>query len=185
MTSDREAGLTVRLDVQSPVDHAVPLVAVGVIAPVADEPLQGSVARLDQLLGGAIEDLRRRDGGPRLGESRLLISAPGVSAPRVLLVGLGAARDVRTEALAVAGRVAVQQALELGVSAIGFAPGLRDAGVNSLGIEEVARAVVEGARLAFATAAPGRSLVFALEVSASHRESALEGIASASRATTP
>lgn len=173
------AGLVVRLEVESPVVHAVDLVVVGVVEPRTGEPLRGAILALDQLLDGAIKQTRA--GGSRrgrLGERRLIATPRGITAPRVLLVGLGQAETFQSKTLTKAGRVAVEEAFKVGASKVGFAPGLRDAGVTSLGAREVAQAVVLGVRQCFAekAARSKRSLVFALEVSAEHFQEALDGL---------
>jgi hypothetical protein len=171
--------LTVTVEVASPVVHDVDLVAVGVIAPAANEPLEGAVEKLDRLLGGAIERMRMGGGsGVRVGETLRIDGAPGVKAPRVLLIGLGSARSLSTDALTVAGRIAVQHALDVGVRTLGFAPGLRDAGVTSLPVGDIAHAVALGAREYFAARSPAtrRRLVFSIEASAANRDLAFEGI---------
>jgi hypothetical protein len=176
--SEDANGLIVTVEVASPVVHDVDLVAVGVVAPEADELLAGSVQQLDRLLGGTIERMRGGGGsGVRLGETLLIEGALGVKAPRVLLIGLGSAARLRSEAFAMAGRIAVQLAFDL-ASTIGFAPGVRDAGATTLPVDDIAEAVALGARGGFAARGGGsnRRLVFSLESSAANRDLALEGI---------
>jgi hypothetical protein len=171
--------LVLSVEVASPVVHDVDLVVVGVVAPRANEPLEGSVLELDRLLEGAIERMRVGSGaGVCAGETLCLDQASGVKARRVLLIGLGPAAALRPDALNLAGRVAVQFALDLGVDTLGFAPGLRDAGVTSLAVDEVAHAVATGAREGFASRNSGstRRLLFSLESSAANRALALAGL---------
>jgi hypothetical protein len=177
--NEEPSGLVVTVEVASPLVHDVDLVAVGVVAPRGhDESLEGSVRELDRVLGGAIEQMRLGGGaGVRLGETLLIDGTPGVRARRVLLIGLGPAETLRSDAFAVAGRIAVQLGLDL-ASTMGFAPGVRDAGVTHLAVDDIAEAVVLGAREGFAArnVGPKRRLVFSLETSATNRDRALEGI---------
>ena len=175
----RASELLFRVDAESPVDHDVDLVVVGVIAPLADEPLIGSVLKLDALLGGAIARMRVGGGsGVTPGEAQLVDGVPGVKARKILLVGLGAAASLRLEALEGAGGLAVRHALAIRAGTVGFAPGLRDAGVSTFAIGDVSQAVVRGARAEFAShnAASRTSLVMALEASPANASLARMGI---------
>ncbi|AKV01358.1 hypothetical protein AKJ09_08021 [Labilithrix luteola] len=168
--------LTVELAVESPVVHDVDLVAVGVITSGARAPLQGAVAEIDRLLGGRVERMRRDHGDA---ESVLVDGAPAIKARRVLLLWLGDEATLDLARLEDAASRAVRRALEVGARAVGFAPGLHDAGVTKLAVDAVARAVASGARAAFASAGDTRGdLVFALEVSERNRALAAEGLSS-------
>jgi len=171
----RATDLVIRVDAMSPTVHDVDLVVVGVVRPSSGEPLTGAVSKLNGLLGGAIERMRV---ATTEGETRLVEGAPGIKARRVLLIGLGAHGSLRLEALQTAGRVAVEQGLALGAATIGFAPGLRDAGVTSFEVADVSRAIARGARQGFAArdAAPRAAIVLALESSSANAEQAMKGI---------
>ena len=178
-TTAEKSELLVRVDEMSPVAHDVDLVVVGVVASRTNEPLRGSVLALDALLAGAVERFRTRDDvrGGR-GGTRLLDGTEGIKARKVLLVFLGTAGSLELEALADAGRIAVRAALDLGVDTLGFAPGLRDAGVDDFDIGDVAQAIVRGAREAFDSyeVASRRSLVLALEAGPANAAGARKGI---------
>jgi cytosol aminopeptidase family protein len=171
----RATDLVLRVDAMSPLEHDVDLVAVGVVTPSGGEPLTGSVSKLDGLLGGAIEQMRT---AASEGETRLVNGAPGVKARKVLLIGLGAHGSLRLEALQAAGRIAIEKGLALGAATIGFAPGLRDAGVTSFDVADVSHAIARGVRQGFATrdAATRTAIVFALESSPANSEQATKGI---------
>ncbi len=180
-SADGSTGLTIAVATASPVDHDVDLVAVGVVASRTGQPLHGTIAVLDRLLGGAIECMRVESGpNARAGDATRIDGAPGVVAPRILLVGLGPAASLGPDALAVAARVAVESAIDLGARTVGFAPGLLDAGVVLLKVDDVARAVARGAREGYdarARATP-RRLDFYLESSSASRDMALRALRS-------
>jgi hypothetical protein len=180
-TSAPKPSLEIRAEAFSPVDHDVELVAVGVVGAPAGRALQGAVLHVDTLLQGAVERLRGRAGAAPPGETELVAGAPGIKAPRVLLIWLGPAEALTLDVLHLAGRQAVSVALSLGVATLGMAPGLRDAGVTTLGVGDVSHAVAVGAREAFAAEATRgaegrRSLELLLEASPANLGQALEGI---------
>ena len=105
---------------------------------------QDSMQVLDEKLGGVLSRLRNSgDFIGELGETLLFSPAPGsISAKQLLAVGLGAEELLSPDALRVASRVALREAVRLKVKQVYFAPTLRDQGNSKLGVGEVDRAVV-------------------------------------------
>jgi Cytosol aminopeptidase family, N-terminal domain len=88
---------------------------------------------LDQALHGVITDIRK--GGRFRGDAleTLLITPPTgtVAAKQLLLIGLGPREKFTPDLMIVVGRVAMREALRLGVTRFAFASDLKDAGIDS------------------------------------------------------
>lgn len=115
-------------------------------SPPALPPAANGMVHLDQALNGLITDLRKS--GKFAGhafETLLITPPPGlISAGQLLLIGLGD-RDKFTPGLMTdISRVAMREALRLGVSSYAFASDLKDAGIDSP-TAAVAGYIVKGA----------------------------------------
>jgi hypothetical protein len=110
----------------------------------AGDIYQDSMQVLDDKLGGLVSRLRNSgDFVGELGET-FLFSPPSGSIPakRLLMVGLGDEAALSSNAMGVAARVALREAVRLRVKQVYFAPTLRDQGSSKLGVGEVDSAVV-------------------------------------------
>jgi len=107
----------------------------------------------DDKLRGLLSSLRNRgEFVGELGESILFNTWPGSIMPkRVLVIGLGAERDLSVETLRIVGRVAVREAVRLRAVNVAFAPVIRDQGNTTLDVGEGDRAVAEQILLAYDT----------------------------------
>jgi hypothetical protein len=88
---------------------------------------------LDQGLHGVITDIRKagRFKGNAL-ETLLITPPPGtIAARQLLLIGLGSRQRFTPDLMVVGGRVAMREALRLGVTQFAFASDLKDAGIDS------------------------------------------------------
>jgi Cytosol aminopeptidase family, N-terminal domain len=121
-------------------------------SPPALPAAANGMVHLDEALAGAITELRRtgRFAGHSY-ETLLIAPRPGViAAQRLLLIGLGDRAAFRPELMTGIGRVAMREALRLGVTSFAFASDLKDAGVDSP-TALVARNVVLGMFEAYRT----------------------------------
>jgi hypothetical protein len=103
--------------------------------------------------GGLLSALRERgEFVGELGETFLYTPPPrSITPKRVLLIGVGDAQGVSLERLRLVGRIALREAVRLGVKHVSFAPTLRDQGSEVLDVGEGDAAVVEQVLLAFDT----------------------------------
>jgi len=87
-----------------------------------------------------------------LGETFLYTPPAGSITPkRVLLIGVGDKSSVTIDALRLAGRIAVREAVRLGVTNVSFAPTFRDQGSDVIDVGEGDAATVEQVILAYDT----------------------------------
>ena len=87
-----------------------------------------------------------------LGETFLYTPPAGSITPkRVLLIGVGDKSSVTIDALRLAGRIAVREAVRLGVTNVSFAPTFRDQGSSTIDVGEGDAATVEQVILAYDT----------------------------------
>lgn len=107
----------------------------------------------DDKLRGLLSALRNRgEFVGELGETIAFKTWPDSITPkRVLVIGLGAEKDLSLDTLRVVGRVALREAVRLQAADVAFAPVIRDQGNNVLDVGEVDRAVVEQVLLAYDT----------------------------------
>ena len=102
---------------------------------------------------GLIKSLRDRDefSGEEL--ETLLITPPAQSVPakKLLLIGLGDPADFTAERMRRVGKVALREALRLGVTRVSFSPNVTDGGVHTVPVKDYDRATIEGVLLAYDT----------------------------------
>lgn len=107
----------------------------------------------DDKLSGLLSAVRNRgEFVGELGETILFNTWPDSITPRrVLVVGLGAEKDLSLESLRVVGRVALREAVRLRAADVAFAPVIRDQGNSTIDVGEGDRAVAEQVLLAYDT----------------------------------
>lgn len=103
--------------------------------------------------GGLLSSLRERgEFVGELGETFLYTPpAHSITPKRVLLIGIGDAQGVSLDRLRLVGRIALREAVRLGVKNVSFAPTLRDQGSEVIDVGEGDAAVVEQVLLAYDT----------------------------------
>jgi leucyl aminopeptidase len=108
---------------------------------------QNAVAPLDPLLGGLLHEyLESGDFSGALNSTLLLRTRGGITAPRLLLVGLGPAAKFTVEQLRQASASAASTGRKLGVRSMAFLPP-----GGELPLPDVGQAITEGARLGLYT----------------------------------
>lgn len=119
----------------------------------AGDKYVASMKDFDEKVGGLLSSLRNRgEFVGELGETFMFNSWAGSITPkRVLVIGLGAEKDLSLDTLRVVGRVAVREAVRLRASDVAFAPTIRDQGNSTIDVGEGDRAVVEQVLLAYDT----------------------------------
>ena len=148
-------GLTEIVRMQGPYDAEVPFQVVCYFKRTSDSDkrMTGAPVELDKRLGGLIGSLRTR--GEFAGEEleTLLIDIPDgtIKPKRLLLIGLGDEASLSLERMEKVGRVALREAVKLGVGKVAFAPLIRDQGNDKLRTGDVAMAVSRGVLLAYDT----------------------------------
>jgi leucyl aminopeptidase len=106
----------------------------------------GATGAVDQAIGGAISRmLALGDFRGKLNEVAVVYPADGVSAPRVLVVGLGPSAEFTVDRARHASGAAVRRARDLGARRV--ATITHGAGVGGLQTQDAAQAVAEGALL--------------------------------------
>ena len=107
----------------------------------------------DDKLRGLLSSLRNRgEFVGELGETILFNTWPDSITPkRVLVIGLGAEKDLSLDTLRVVGRVALREAVRLRAADVAFAPVIRDQGNSAIDVGDGDRAVVEQVLLAYDT----------------------------------
>ena len=120
-------------------------------SPPALAPELNGMVHLDEALKGQITAIRKT--GKFTGhafETLLITSSSGVmKARKLLLIGLGDRNKFNPELMISIGRVAMREALNLGVDNFAFASDLKDAGINSptaLVAGNVTRGIIEAYR---------------------------------------
>jgi hypothetical protein len=112
--------------------------------------MSGAPVELDKHLGGVIAALRERGEfvGDELETCLILPKERSIEARALLLVGLGDEAKLSLDTMERVGKVALREAVRLGVPRVAFAPLIRDQGNTAFPTGEVARAVVRGMLLA-------------------------------------
>ena len=147
-------GLRVSVKMVGPVSQATDLQIICLLKHnTAGDAYLAAMKELDSKLGGVISKLR--DDGDFVGErgETLLFTPPkGTIAPkRMLLVGVGDEAALSLENMRLVGRIAVREAVRLGVSHVSFAPTLRDQGSKRLDVGDGDAAMVEQFLMAYGT----------------------------------
>lgn len=156
-------GVTIEGMVQGPSTEVTPLQIACVFeytegdifnSPPALPPAVNGMVHLDQDLKGIITDIRKSGQFTGHAFETLLITPPAgsISAKRVLLIGLGDRNKFTPDLMTDIARVAMREALRLGVSSYAFASDLKDAGIDSP-TAVVAGNVVKGTFEAYRTEA--------------------------------
>ncbi len=103
--------------------------------------------------GGLLSSLRERgEFVGELGETLLYTPPPrSITPKRVLLIGIGDARELSLDRLRLVGRIALREAVRVGAKHVSFAPTLRDQGSDVIDVGEGDAAVVEQMLLAYDT----------------------------------
>jgi hypothetical protein len=103
--------------------------------------------------GGLLSSLRER--GEFVGElgETLLYTPPArsITPKKVLLIGVGDAKELSLDRMRLVGRIALREAVRVGAKNVSFAPTLRDQGSNVIDVGEGDAAVVEQMLLAYDT----------------------------------
>ncbi len=185
--------VTVRMVAPYAAQTDLQIVCVFKHSPAGDKYV-ASMKDFDDKLHGLLSLLRNRgEYVGELGETILFNTWPDSITPkRVLVVGLGAEKDLSLDTLRVVGRVAVREAVRLCAADVAFAPTIRDQGNTALDVGEGDRTVVEQVLLAYDTEkrlqAEGLTDKFAIrewviEAGPAFVESAIEKIGEAIEAT--
>jgi len=113
----------------------------------------GAMKDLDAKLAGILSSLRNRgEFVGELGESILIVPPAGsIPAKKLLVIGLGAEKDLSLDSLRLVARVGLRQAAALGAAQVAFAPVIRDQGNSKIDVGEGDRAVIENVILAYDT----------------------------------
>ena len=152
---DAPNAVKIKVRMEGPYTADVPLQVVCYFkyTPEGAKRMSGAPVELDKRLGGVIGSLRER--GEFVGDQfeSLLIIPPkdAIKAKALLLVGLGDEEALSLTLMEGVGRVAVREAVRLGVNRVAFAPLIRDQGNSKLPTGDVATAVVRGMLSAYDT----------------------------------
>jgi hypothetical protein len=128
--------------VQGPSTEATPLQVACVFeytdgdiftSPPALPAAANGMRHLDDALRGLITDIRRRGAFTGHAFETLLLTPPAgtIAAKQVLLIGLGDRHAFTPDLMIAVGRVAMREALRMGVTRYAFASDLKDAGIDS------------------------------------------------------
>ncbi|WP_434390291.1 M17 family peptidase N-terminal domain-containing protein [Melittangium boletus] len=147
-------GLTVSVKQIGPVTQTTDLQILCILKhePTGDRYIE-AMQDFNDKQGGLVSALRER--GEFVGElgETLLYTPPArsITPKRVLLIGVGAAKELSLDRLRLAGRIALREAVRLGARNVSFAPTLRDQGSDVIDVGEGDGAVVEEVLLAYDT----------------------------------
>jgi hypothetical protein len=116
-------------------------------------PLHGSLAEIDEKLGGLLSQLRKESlFAGQLGETLLITPRPGtIPARRLLLIGLGDLPSFTPVREQVVGFIAFEEAERLAISHPFFAPTVLDGGKTGIDTGDVAQQFMAGFLRAKAT----------------------------------
>jgi hypothetical protein len=124
--------VTLNVAIWDAVGAEVDLTCAGMFAREAGPALVGGLRHLDAALGGALLRLRS-DGAFRGDEMETLLLSPlpqPIRAKALLVIGLGDPATWHPQIMERATRCAVSEAIRLGFSRAGIAPGLLDSGLD-------------------------------------------------------
>jgi hypothetical protein len=144
--------ITVRMVAPSSAQTDLQIVCAFKHNPAGDKYIE-AFQDFDDKLRGLLSSLRNRgEFVGELGETILFNAWPGSITPtRVLVIGLGAEKDLSLDTLRVVGRVALREAVRLRAADVAFAPVIRDQGSNLIDVGDGDRAVAEQVLLAYDT----------------------------------
>ena len=140
------ASLPVDVLVKSPALTDTDLQAICLFQSDPANTLQGSLAEIDEKLGGLLSQLRKHSlFAGQLGETLLVTPKPGtIPARRLLLIGLGDLPGFTPSREQVIGFILFEEAERLGVSHPTFAPTVLDGGKTGVETGEVAEQFMAG-----------------------------------------
>lgn len=147
-------GLTVSVKQIGPVTQTTDLQILCILKhdPAGDRYIE-AMQDFNDKQGGLLSSLRER--GEFVGElgETFLYTPPSrsITPKRVLLIGIGDAKDLSLDRLRLVGRIALREAVRLGARDVSFAPTLRDQGSDVIDVGEGDGAVVEQVLLAYDT----------------------------------
>ncbi|WP_063724996.1 M17 family peptidase N-terminal domain-containing protein [Cystobacter fuscus] len=153
-TFDAPMGLKLSVKQIGPVTQVTDLQILCVLKhdPAGDQYIE-AMQDFNAKQGGLLSSLRERgEFVGELGETFLYTPPPrSITPKRVLLIGVGEAKDVSLDKLRLVGRIALREAVRLGAKNVSFAPTLRDQGSTVIDVGEGDAAVVEQMLLAYDT----------------------------------
>jgi hypothetical protein len=140
------SGFPVEVLVQSPADTDADLQIICLFHSGPANALHGSLAGIDQKLGGLLTRLRKDSlFAGNLGETLLITPKRGtIPARRLLLIGLGDLRSFSTDREQLVGFIAFEEAARLRVDHPFFAPTVLDGGKTGIDTGDVARQFLRG-----------------------------------------
>jgi leucyl aminopeptidase len=151
----RADGIDIEAIVQSPSNEATPLQIICVFeyiegdiftSPPALPAAANGLVHVDKQLNGLLTDLRKSGKFKGHTLETLLLTPPKgtIKGKQLLIIGLGDRKDFTPDLMINVGRVAMREALRLGVTSYAFASDLKDGGIDSpTGL--IASNVVKGA----------------------------------------
>ena len=139
--------------VQSPADTRTALQVVCLFQSDPVNTLHGSLAEINERLGGLLDQIRKPTSfAGNLGETLLIAPAAGkMSAKKLLIVGLGDSQTYTPQRMELVGSIVYREASRLGVESPFFAPTVLDGGVTGIGTGETATWFIRGFLRAAAT----------------------------------
>ncbi|WPB79261.1 M17 family peptidase N-terminal domain-containing protein [Archangium violaceum] len=147
-------GLAVSVKQIGPVTQTTDLQIICVLKhdPAGDQYIE-AMQDFNDKQGGLLSSLRERgEFVGELGETLLYTPPPrSITPKRVLLIGVGDAKELSVDKLRLVGRIALREAVRLGTKNVSFAPTLRDQGSSVIDVGEGDAAVVEQVLLAYDT----------------------------------
>lgn len=119
-----------------------------------NQEMRGGTLAVDEHFHGAIRTLRQENifAGEAFETLLLTPSNAEIPAQRLLFVGLGDPEKLTADIMKTVGRLAVNEAIKLGVTGFCFAPSILDAGVTSLPASDISGPLVKGMAEALAGA---------------------------------
>jgi hypothetical protein len=132
--------------VESPAATKTELQAICLFRADPGNTLHGSLAEIDEKLGGLLSQIHQSNlFSGELGETLLIVPKPGtIPARRLLLIGLGDLKSFTAEREQQVGFIFFQEAERLGVSHPYFAPTVLDGGKTGTGTGDVAQQFLSG-----------------------------------------
>jgi hypothetical protein len=147
-------GQTISVKMIGPVTQTTDLQVICVLQhdPAGDQYIE-AMSDFNSKLGGLLSSIRDRgEFAGDLGETLLFTPPANTITPKqVLLIGVGAEKELTLDKLKLAGRIAAREAIRLKASHVSFAPTLRDQGSSRIDVGEGDAAVVTGWLMAYDT----------------------------------
>jgi len=139
--------------VQSPAEPHTTLQVVCLFQSDPANSLHGSLAEINERLGGLLDQIRKPTSfAGNLGETLLIAPAAGkMSAKKLLIIGLGDSQSYTPRRMEMVGSIVYREAGRLGAESPFFAPTVLDGGVTGFGTGETATWFIRGFLRAAAT----------------------------------